>query len=131
MILTVAGFIVIMFGIFILATGFLMLFMPEKARELLRKFASTSIINYAEITIRLVVGIALFLYSDVCKYPEVFKLFGWFMIVTALILYVVPRRIHHKFSTGSADVIKPVYFRCISPFAFVFGIFIIYNTTWV
>ena len=131
MIIAVAKLIVIMFGIFIILVGFLMLFRPKKARELLRKFASTKIINYSEITIRLIVGIALVLYSDLCKFPEIFKILGWFMVVTALILYCVPRKLHHKFSTRSADMIKPIYFRFISPLAFIFGGLIIYNTNWI
>ena len=131
MIMAVAKLIVIMFGIFIILVGFLMLFRPKKARELLRKFASTKIINYSEITIRLIVGIALVLYSDLCKFPEIFKILGWFMVVTALILYCVPRKLHHKFSTRSADIIKPIYFRFISPLAFIFGGLIIYNTNWI
>ena len=131
MIIAVAKLIVIMFGIFIILVGFLMLFRPKKARELLRKFASTKIINYSEITIRLIVGIALVLYSDLCKFPEICKILGWFMVVTALILYCVPRKLHHKFSTRSADIIKPIYFRFISPLAFIFGGLIIYNTNWI
>jgi len=58
LIITAAKLIVITFGIFIILAGFLMLFNPEKARELLKKFASNNVINYTEITLRLMVGIA-------------------------------------------------------------------------
>ncbi len=131
MIIELAKWIVILFGLFIIASGLLMLLKPIKAQELLRKFASTNFINYAEITIRLIVGIALILYSDFCKSPEIFKILGWFMLITALILYCVPRKLHHKFAMRSADIIKPVHFRIISPFAFLFGSLIIYNTNWI
>jgi uncharacterized membrane protein YfcA len=123
----VAKWIVILFGILIIVAGFIMLFNPKRARIIVRKFASTNFINYTEITIRLIVGIALILYSDFCKIPEIFKILGWFMLITALILYFVPRKLHYKFSTRSADIIKPLYFRLISPFAFAFGGLIIYN----
>ena len=126
-----ARVIIIMFGFFIIVTGFIMLFNPQKARMTLRKFASTNFINYTEITLRLVVGVAFILYSDFCKFPEAFKVLGWFMLITALILYCVPRKLHHKFSTGSADIIKPFYFRLISPFAFLFGGLIIYSVNWI
>lgn len=118
---------VIIFGFFIITAGFLMLLKPNKAQALLRKFASTNFINYSEITIRMIVGIALIVYSDFCKSPEIFKVLGWFMLITALILYCVPRKLHHKFSMRSADLIKPIYFRIISPFAFLFGCLIIWN----
>jgi uncharacterized membrane protein YfcA len=126
-----AKWIVTTFGMFIILVGLIMLFNPEKAGLTLRKFASTNFINYTEITLRLIVGIALVLYSDFCKYPEAFEILGWFMLITALLLYCVPRKLHHKFSTRSADIIKPIYFRFISPFAFLFGGFIIYNLNWI
>ncbi|MDP3312786.1 hypothetical protein [Lutibacter sp.] len=123
-----AKYVIILFGIFIIFTGFLMLLKPEKARKILRKAASTNFINYTEITIRLIPATALILYSDLCKFPEAFKLFGWFMLATSLILYIVPRKLHHNYSMKSADILKPIYLRLISPFAFLLGGLIIYNT---
>ncbi|AFL82594.1 hypothetical protein Aeqsu_3160 [Aequorivita sublithincola DSM 14238] len=131
MILEIAKWIVLFFGVFIIFIGFIMLFNPKKARETLRKAGSTNFINYAEITSRLIPAIALILYSDLSKYPEAFKIFGWIMLITSLVLYAVPKKIHHKFSMKSADILKPIYFQLISPFAFLFGGLIIYNVNWV
>lgn len=131
MIIGISKWIVLFFGIFIIFIGFVMLLNPNKARNTLRKAGSTSLINYAEITIRLIPAIALILYSDLSKFPESFKLFGWIMLITSLILYVIPRKMHHKFSLKSADILKPIYFQLISPFAFLFGGLIIYNINWI
>lgn len=98
MIVTVGKYIVLMFGIYIIFVGFLMLFAPKKARSILRKAGSTNFINYSEITIRLILAIAIILYSDSTKFPDPFKMLGWFMMITSLILYFVPRRVHHNFS---------------------------------
>lgn len=106
-----------------------MLFAPEKARQILRKAGSTNFINYAEITIRMIPAIGLILASDFSKYPVFFKVFGWFMLITSLVLYFVPRRIHHGYSLKCADVIKPFYFQLISPLAFLFGFILIYAVT--
>ncbi|MDT8348081.1 MAG: hypothetical protein RQ756_09780 [Flavobacteriaceae bacterium] len=122
-----AKWIVTFFGLLIIVAGFIMLFKPQKARTILRTFASTNFINYTEITLRLIVGIAFVIYADFGKSSELFKIFGWFMSITALILYAVPRKLHHSFSMKSADIIKAFYFRLISPFAFVLGGWIIYN----
>ena len=127
MIVFLAKWVVIFFGIFIIIIGFVMLINPTKARNTLRKAGSTNFINYTEITLRLIPAIALILCSELSKFPLAFKVFGWTMLITSLILYVVPRNIHHKFSMKSADILKPFYFRLISPFAFLFGILIIYN----
>ena len=128
MIIEISKWVLIIFGIFIIFIGFLMLINPKKARSTLRKAGSTNFINYAEITIRLIPAFSLIVYSEFSKYPEAFKIFGWIMLITSFILYVVPRKIHHKFSMKSADILKPIYIQLISPLAFLLGGLIIYNT---
>ncbi len=127
MIPEITKWIVISFGIFIILIGFLMLFNPKKARIILRKAGSTNFINYSEITIRLIPAIALILHADFAKYPEGFKILGWIMVITSFILFVIPKKTHHKFSMNSADRLKPIYFQFISLLAFIFGGLIIYN----
>src|SRR5690606_30535371 len=127
MIIEIAKWVVIFFGIFIIFIGFVMIINPKKARETLRQAGSTNFINYAEITIRLIPAISLILFADSSKFPEAFKLIGWIMLITSFILYAIPRKIHHQFSMKSADLLKPFYFQLISPFAFLFGALIIYN----
>ncbi|CAN5175632.1 hypothetical protein BH20ACI1_BH20ACI1_25400 [soil metagenome] len=126
MIIAVAKWIVISFGMFLIFVGLMMLFAPKKAREILRRAGSTNFINYAEITIRMIPAAGLILYSEFSKYPQFFKILGWFMLITSLVLYFVPRRIHNIFSLKCADIIKPLYFQLISPFAFLFGAIVIY-----
>jgi len=95
---TVAKYTVILFGLFIICVGMLMLLAPKKAREILRKMASTNIINYAEITLRIIPAIGLIIYSDYSKYPAAFKVYGWLMVATSVVLYFVPRKWHQAFS---------------------------------
>ena len=126
---TLAKYTIILFGIFFISVGLLMLLNPKKARAILRKAGSTNFINYAEITIRMIPAAALVIYSDLSKFPEIFKWVGLFMIFTSLVLYFVPKRLHHNFSNKAADILKPIYFQFISPFAFVIGVAIIYSVT--
>ncbi len=126
MLLTIAKWTIIVFGIFFIMVGILMLFAPKKANDILRKAGSTNFINYAEITIRMIPAAALILYADFSKYPDIFKIFGWFMLITSIILYFVPRQLHHNFSVKSADMLKPLYFQLIAPFSLLIGIFLIY-----
>ena len=125
--ITIAKFTIIAFGIFLIAAGFMMLFAPEKARQTLRKAGSTNFINYAELTIRMIPAIALIFFAEFSKYPAIFKLLGWFMLITSLVLYFVPRRIHHGYSLHWAEKIKPLYFQFIAPFAWLFGVTLIYS----
>ncbi|CAN5499047.1 hypothetical protein BH10ACI1_BH10ACI1_19790 [soil metagenome] len=122
----IAKWTVIVFGIFIICSGLVMLFAPEKARRILRKAGSTNFINYAEITVRIIPSAGLILAADFSKYPEFFKILGWFMLITSLILYFVPRRLHHNYALKSAEILKPFYFQMISPLAFMFGAVLIY-----
>lgn len=124
----IAKWTVIIFGMFLILVGFLMLFSPIKAREILRKAGSTNVINYAEITIRMIPAAALVLYADFSKFPEFFKILGWFMLATSFVLYFVPRRIHHNYSLKCAEILKPLYFQLISPISMLFGSALIYFT---
>jgi hypothetical protein len=123
----IAKWIIILFGAFIIYVGLLMFFTPEKARSTLMKAGSTNFINYGEITMRMIVSLALIIYSDFSKYPEVLNIFGWFMLVTSLMLYCVPRKLHHSFSLRSAVILKPTLVRVISPFSLLLGSAIIYS----
>jgi len=131
MIIEISKYVIIFFGIFIIFIGFVMLFNPNKAKNTLRKAGSTNFINYSEITIRLIPAMALIVYANTSKFPESFKIFGWIMLITSIVLYAIPRKTHHKFSMKSADYLKPIYFQLISTFAFLFGGLILFNVNWI
>jgi hypothetical protein len=127
MIIIIAKWIVLSFGVFLIAAGFLMLFAPQKARATLRKAGSTNFINYAELIIRMIPAAGLIIYSEYSRYPVPLKVLGWFMLITSIILCIIPRKLHHSFSLKAADILKPVYFRFFSPLSFLFGSVLIYS----
>lgn len=126
MLISIAKWTIITFGIIIIIAGLVMLLAPKRARQILRKAGSTNFINYTEITLRMIPAIALILFSEFSRYPVFFKLMGWIMIITSLVLYFVPRRVHHNYSLRCAEILKPLYFQLISPFALLFGSLLIY-----
>ncbi|MBF8965510.1 hypothetical protein I0P70_19830 [Pontibacter sp. FD36] len=123
----IARYTVLGFGAFIIGAGFLMLLKPKRARLLLRKAGSTNIINYTELIGRMIPATALILYADYSKFPFAFQVAGWFMLFTSMVLLIVPRKMHHQFSSASATLIKPLYFQFISPLAFIIGGIIVYS----
>ena len=129
MITVIAKWTVIMFGIFLILVGFLMLFAPQKAREILRKAGSTNKINYTEITLRMIPAAALVLVADFSKFPAFFSVLGWFMLATSLVLYVVPRKMHHQYALRCAEILTPFYLRLISPLSMLFGVLLMYALT--
>lgn len=125
MVVEIAKWALLSFGIFFIYVGLIMLLRPKLARETLRKAGSTNLINYGEITMRMIPAIALIIFSDYSRFSEFFSLFGWFMLLTSFILYFVPKKMHHDFSNKCADFLKPLYFQFISPFSISIGILII------
>lgn len=126
-ILIIAKWTTTLFGLFIVAMGLVMLFAPKKARATLRKAGSTDFINYAEITIRTIPAVAMIVYADHSKFPVAFAVFGWIMVITSLVLYAIPRKMHHNFSMKSAELLKPINFQFTAPFAMLLGGLIIYS----
>ncbi len=127
MIVVIAKWTIIIFGLFFNYVGLLMLINPRKVNAILRKAGSTNFISYAEITIRIIPAVGLIVSADNSKFPDIFKIFGWFMLLTSLVLYFVPRQLHHNFSVKAANILKPFYFQLISPFAFLIGTLLIYS----
>lgn len=127
MIVIMAKWIVLLFGYFIIFIAFLMLFAPKVIRATLRKAGSTNFINYAEITIRIIPAAAMIMFAEFSKVPLAFESLGIIMLFTSFALYLVPRKTHHSFSNKSADILKPICFQLISPFALLIGILIIFN----
>jgi len=123
----IAKFVVFLFGLFLIFSGILMFLKPKTARQILNKAASNNTINYAEISLRLIPAIALIIYANHSKYPEILKLLGWFMVLTSAVLFLIPRKWHYKYSQIWTGIIKPIYFQIISPFSILFGALIIYT----
>lgn len=126
MILT-AKWIIILFGIFFIMAGILMFFAPSKSGQMIRKAGSTNFINYFEITIRMIPAAGLIFYAEFSKFPKVFEILGWFMLCTSLVLYFVPRRVHHNFAVKAAEVLKPFYLQLFSPLSIFIGCALIYS----
>ncbi|NNE26167.1 MAG: hypothetical protein HKN09_04940 [Saprospiraceae bacterium] len=125
--LSLAKIVVILFGVFIIGVGILMLLRPSHARAILAKAASTPLINYMELTIRMIPAAALVMVSDISKFPEITTLLGWFMLGTSVILMLMPRAFHHGYALYCADILTPPRMRLVSPLSFIFGGLIIYT----
>lgn len=117
-------FITFLFGFFLIVAGYLMFFQHQKVRTIISKAGSTSLINYSELSIRLLVGIAMICVKN--RFELFFTVFGSFLAITAVLLMIVSREKHHKFSEKAAHQLEPIYLRIASPISILTGIFIIY-----
>ena len=117
------------FGLFLISVGGLMLINPHKALAILRKAGSTPLINYGELIVRMIPAAAMIIAADESAYPEAFRLLGWFMIATSIVLMIIPRKWHHGYALKSADILKLTYLRFLAPLSMLFGGLIIYSFT--
>lgn len=124
--IVIANFLIIAFGLFLIFSGFLMFFKPEKVRVLIGKAGSTYLINYTELGIRLIVGIAFLINSFYSNYEIEFKVLGYFLSITAIILMFIPIKIHNRFSRKAASFLRPIYLKLIAPISVFFGLIVLY-----
>jgi len=123
---TVAQILVVLSGIWLMAVGILMLVKPQSAIRYIGKAASTNFINYTELTLRGIGGIALVLFAELSKFPELLNIFGMVLIITTVILFFVPRKWHSQYATWCSNNLTAPLVRIVSPFSFTLGIFLIY-----
>src|SRR5687767_7051421 len=94
-----SGVVVVGFCLFLIGLAAVIATTPSAAERFLRSFASSVLAHYTEQGLRLLVGAAMVNFADSMRYSEVFKLFGWLVVVTAVVLLLIPWQWHHRFST--------------------------------
>lgn len=87
----------------------------------LRKMASTNLINYTELGLRLLVGLAVIGFAPYTAYTKLLQICGGFLIITAIILMLIPRRWHHAYAVWWADKLKPWQVQLATPLSFAMG----------
>ena len=100
-----SGIIVVAFAFFLIGLAVTILARPPLAERFLNAFASSARAHYLEQAVRLVVGGALVLFSPAMWQPDLFRLFGWVVVGTTVVLLCIPWRWHHRFATW---VVPPV-----------------------
>jgi hypothetical protein len=120
-----SGVVVVGFGLFLIGLAALIIAIPSRAEGFLRGFASSAVTHYAEQGLRLVVGAAIVGFAGSMRYPKLFNVFGWLIIVSTAGLLLIPWRWHNKFGT----LVMPSVFRRMRLFALgacALGAFILY-----
>jgi len=94
--MTFAFVILILAGIYFLLLGIACFFAPATAKRFLMGFAGSAFKHYLEMTIRMVVGIAMVIQAPHLPYAMAFTIFGWTLIGTTAVLFVIPWKWHHR-----------------------------------
>ena len=97
--------IVILFGLYLLGLAGLALVRPASATAFLQAHASSPKAHYAELVLRLLVGIALVRHSPLMAAPTAFLVFGWVLIVSTTVLALLPWTVHRKIAERSVPLV--------------------------
>ena len=92
-----SGIVVVAFGVCLIGLAAVIAFRPPVAERFLNAFASSARAHYTEQAARLIAGVAIVLFAPSMWYSDLFRIFGWIIIVTAIGLLLIPWQWHHKF----------------------------------
>jgi len=95
---TLALLIVCLAGLYFIALGILSVAAPARVSGFLMGFASSAATHYLELLIRTVVGAAFIALAPFVPIAASFTLFGWVLVGTTAVLFLVPWRVHRRFA---------------------------------
>lgn len=96
-IISLAGIIVVLSGIFLVGLALLVVVAQRRAERFLASFASSARSHYLEQSLRLIAGLGFVFFSPQMRFHTVFQVFGWLIVLTTIALVLVPWRWHHRF----------------------------------
>jgi len=114
--------IVGLFGLWMIGVSVLILIKPKMMLGALSKMASTNLINYTELGLRFLVGLGVIGLAPFTDYTKWLQIFGGFLVVTAIILMLIPRRLHHAYALWWANKFKPWHVQLATPLSFAVGV---------
>ncbi len=94
----IATVVIALTGGFLVWLGVVAIFRPKIASGFLLAFATTPAKHHIELAIRVVVGAAFVVRAPHLPGSVVFRLFGWVLIVTTAVMFLMPWRWHHRFA---------------------------------
>lgn len=98
MIELLATAVIVVAGVYLVVLGVGCFVRPDAAAGFLLGFASSPFVHYLELVIRVLVGASLLEMSGALASALIFNVFGWVLIVTSLVMFVVPWRWHRQFA---------------------------------
>ncbi|OGT56122.1 MAG: hypothetical protein A3E01_17820 [Gammaproteobacteria bacterium RIFCSPHIGHO2_12_FULL_63_22] len=90
--------VVVLAGLYFIVLAAASLFFPALAGRFLLGFATSAFKHYAEMSLRVAVGIALIVQAPRMLFSSAFSLFGWLLLVTTAGLLLVPWQWHQRFA---------------------------------
>lgn len=122
----IAGLVIALAGLGMIAMAGAAIFSPGRLRRFLGGFARSAHVHFLELAVRLVVGASFIVFSPHLHLAGIFRLFGWIIVLTSIVMLFIPWRWHQRF----AGTVVPVVIRHLPMYAlgsFMLGAFILYG----
>ncbi|MEJ0099145.1 MAG: hypothetical protein WDO12_05120 [Pseudomonadota bacterium] len=121
-----ATVVLLAFSLSLIALPFVALAKPAIVVRFLGAFATSARTHYAEQLVRLLVGTALIVRAPSMWVPGTFRLIGWLIAISSVLLLCLPWQWHHRLG----ERMRPLFFRYLWLYiagAFAFGVLLIYG----
>jgi hypothetical protein len=123
-----SGVVVVAFGVFLIGLAVLIVVKPRLAERFIQSFASSAQTHYTEQTLRLIAGGAMVIFAPSMWHTDLFRVFGWLIVLSTVVLLLVPWRWHHELGKQ----VLPLVIRYMKVFAlgaFGLGVLIFYGAS--
>jgi hypothetical protein len=114
-------------GLWMIGLGVFMAAAPRRALAALAAMGGTPRVHFGEMAIRILAGAALMLVSGASRFPQALWLIGAFLIVSAVVLILLPRRWHSAYSRWWAARIPIRAVRVVAPTSVLIGAALIWT----
>ncbi len=108
-------------GLWMIGLGVFMAVAPRRALAALAAMGGTARVHFGEMGLRLLAGAALMIASGGSRFPQALWLVGAFLIVSAVVLMLLPRRWHSAYSRWWAARIPVWAVRVVAPTSALIG----------
>ncbi len=89
---------VVVTGLYFVALAVVAFTAPARASRFLQGFASSAVMHYLELSLRIVVGLAFVTRGPAMLFPLLFVTFGWILVITTSVIFLVPWHWHLRFA---------------------------------
>lgn len=108
-------------GVWLIGLGVYMLIQPRQALAALGQMGGSPTVHIGEMAMRILAGVAMVFAAAGSRYPLAITVIGGFLVASALVLLILPRRWHAAYSTWWSRRIPVAAVRLIAPVSWAMG----------
>lgn len=108
-------------GAWLIGVGLFMLLQPRQALATLARMGSSPAIHFGEMAARFATGGLLVLFAADTRAPTVITIIGAFLMISAVVLALLPRRWHSAYSIWWSRRIPVGAVRLLGPISWIMG----------